>query len=215
MNNSDYIAVPAIDYSLQDSYSYSSENFQYIIIKRSFDIAISIFLLIILFLPSTLIAILIKLDSPGPILFRHIRVGKNGKIFMLWKFRSMTVDVLTYDASPKTSSDLRLTRCGRLLRRFSIDEIPQIINVLKGDMSLVGPRPEMPFIVDSYGMRERKRLSIKPGITGMWQISPARAFPIHENLQYDLYYIQHQNFFLDCAIILQTTLAVIRGIGAV
>jgi lipopolysaccharide/colanic/teichoic acid biosynthesis glycosyltransferase len=93
--------------------------------------------------------------------------------------------------------------------------MPQLINVLKGDMSLVGPRPEMPFIVARYHSAHRERLVARPGITGLWQISPARAFPIHENLQYDLHYIRYQNLFLDCAIILRTITAVFRGVGAV
>jgi lipopolysaccharide/colanic/teichoic acid biosynthesis glycosyltransferase len=101
------------------------------------------------------------------------------------------------------------------MRRLSIDELPQLINVLKGDMSLVGPRPEMPFIVARYRSVERERLAVRPGITGLWQISPARAFPIHENLQYDLHYIRNQNLLLDCAIILRTVTAVIHGVGAV
>jgi lipopolysaccharide/colanic/teichoic acid biosynthesis glycosyltransferase len=93
--------------------------------------------------------------------------------------------------------------------------MPQLINVLKGEMSLVGPRPEMPFIVAQYGLAECERLEVRPGITGLWQISPARAFPIHENLQYDMHYIRNQNFVLDCAIILHTLAAVIHGVGAV
>jgi lipopolysaccharide/colanic/teichoic acid biosynthesis glycosyltransferase len=101
------------------------------------------------------------------------------------------------------------------MRRLSIDELPQLINVLKGEMSLVGPRPEMPFIVARYRSVERERLVVRPGITGLWQISPARAFPIHENLEYDLHYIRNQNLLLDCAIILRTVTAVFRGVGAV
>jgi lipopolysaccharide/colanic/teichoic acid biosynthesis glycosyltransferase len=98
---------------------------------------------------------------------------------------------------------------------MSLDEIPQLINVLRGEMSLVGPRPEMPFIVDRYHPMECERLAARPGITGLWQISPARAFPIHENLHYDLHYIRNQNFFLDCAIVLRTIAAVIHGVGAI
>jgi lipopolysaccharide/colanic/teichoic acid biosynthesis glycosyltransferase len=103
---------------------------------------------------------------------------------------------------------------GRLLRRLSIDELPQLVNVIKGDMSLVGPRPEMPFIVDMYGAFERQRLLVKPGITGLWQISPARAMPIHENLQYDLLYLESHNLTMDVTILLRTLVAVVRGIGA-
>jgi|SRR5271170_1390103 len=184
-------------------------------IKRSCDVIGSLFLLMALTPLFILIATLIKFDSVGPVFFRHYRIGKGGKRFMLWKFRSMGTDVPRYEESPRSVGDNRLTRVGRLIRRLSIDEMPQLINVLKGEMSLVGPRPEMPFIVARYLPAERERLAATPGITGLWQISPARAFPIHENLQYDLYYIRNQNFLLDCAIILRTVSAVIHGVGAV
>jgi lipopolysaccharide/colanic/teichoic acid biosynthesis glycosyltransferase len=185
------------------------------IIKRGIDIIGSLFFLIILFPLFVVIAAVIRLDSPGPVFFRHDRVGKDGRGFVLWKFRSMRTDVPKYAVSPRSVVDVRLTRIGRLIRRLSIDELPQLINVLRGEMSLVGPRPEMPFIVAQYHPVECERLNAKPGITGLWQISPARAFPIHENLQYDLHYIRNQNFLLDCAIILRTITAVIRGVGAV
>ena len=120
-----------------------------------------------------------------------------------------------YEVSPTSVTDARLTRVGQWIRRMSIDELPQLINVLKGDMSLVGPRPEMPFIVVHYDRVASARLRVKPGITGLWQISPARAFPIHENLQYDFHYIRNQNVLLDCAIIARTITAVIHGVGAV
>jgi lipopolysaccharide/colanic/teichoic acid biosynthesis glycosyltransferase len=185
------------------------------LVKRCCDVVGSLFLLIILFPIFVMIATLIKLDSSGPVFFQHHRVGRNGKRFVLWKFRSMRTEVPKYENSPRSVEDIRLTRIGRLIRRTSLDEIPQLINVLKGEMSLVGPRPEMPFIVARYHSVECERLAVKPGITGLWQISPARAFPIHENLQYDLHYIRNQNFFLDCAIILRTITAVIHGVGAV
>jgi lipopolysaccharide/colanic/teichoic acid biosynthesis glycosyltransferase len=184
-------------------------------LKRVCDFVGSAVFLIALFPLFILVATLIKLDSSGPVFFRHCRVGKNGKGFVLWKFRSMRMGVAKYATSPQNAEDVRLTRVGRLIRRLSIDELPQLINVLKGEMSLVGPRPEMPFIVESYRSAEHERLAVTPGITGLWQISPARAFPIHENLQYDLHYIRNQNFVLDCAIILRTIVAVIHGVGAV
>jgi len=184
-------------------------------IKRGCDVIGSLFLLTVLFPMFALIAILIKLDSPGPVFFRHRRVGMDGKTFVLWKFRSMRTDVPEYEVSPRSATDVRLTRVGRLIRRMSIDEMPQLINVLKGEMSLVGPRPEMPFVVDLYHSVESERFAARPGITGLWQISPARAFPIHENLQYDIHYIRNQNLLLDCAIIVRTVTAVIHGIGAV
>jgi lipopolysaccharide/colanic/teichoic acid biosynthesis glycosyltransferase len=185
------------------------------IVKRTCDVLGSLILAFLLTPLFIVTAILIKLDSQGPVFFRHHRIGKNGRRFILWKFRSMKIDVPEYETSPRSVVDGRLTRIGRLIRRLSIDELPQLINVLKGDMSLVGPRPEMPFIVARYHPVHRERLVARPGITGLWQISPARAFPIHENLQYDLHYIHNQNFFLDCAIILRTITAVIRGVGAV
>lgn len=185
------------------------------IVKRSYDVIASIFLLITLSPLLFLISILIKVDSSGSVFFRHYRVGKNGKNFILWKFRSMKTDVPQYATSPLTVADERLTRVGRLIRRLSIDEIPQLINVLKGEMSLVGPRPEMPFIVERFHPANCDRLSVRPGITGLWQISPARAFPIHENLHYDLHYVRNQNLILDCTIILRTIAAVIHGVGAV
>lgn len=185
------------------------------LVKRSFDVVGAI-LLSIAMLPLFLsIAILIKLDSSGPVFFRHNRVGRGGKCFVLWKFRSMRTEVPQYEASPQSSQDARLTRVGRLIRRLSLDEMPQLINVLRGEMSLVGPRPEMSFLVDRYHPNGCQRLVVRPGITGLWQISPARAFPIHENLQYDLHYIRNRNFFLDCAIIVRTITAVIHGVGAV
>jgi lipopolysaccharide/colanic/teichoic acid biosynthesis glycosyltransferase len=204
--------------SLPDREGESRENrLQYSssLIKRGCDVIGALVLLIVLFPIFVLVAVLIKLDSPGPVFFRHYRIGKDGDPFVLWKFRSMKTDVLAYEASPRTGVDSRLTRVGRIIRRLSLDEIPQLINVLKGEMSLVGPRPEMPFIVARYHPSECQRLTARPGITGLWQISPARAFPIHENLQYDLHYVRNQNFFLDCAIVFRTIAAVIRGVGAV
>jgi len=188
---------------------------RYRVIKRSCDVVGSLFLLTMLLPLGLMVAFFIKFDSSGPVFFRHHRIGRDGQHFVLWKFRSMRTDVAKYGISPQSTADERLTRIGRLIRRLSIDELPQLINVLRGDMTLVGPRPEMPFIVDRYRPFERERLSAKPGLTGLWQISPARAFPIHENLQYDLHYINNQNLLLDSAIILRTIAAVIRGIGAV
>jgi len=194
----------------QERLRYSSS-----LVKRGFDIIGSLVLMVLLFPAFLLISVLIKMDSSGPVFFRHYRIGKDGNPFVLWKFRSMRTDVPAYETSPRSVVDRRLTRVGRILRRLSFDELPQLINVLKGEMSLVGPRPEMPFIVARYHPSECERLTTRPGITGLWQISPARAFPIHENLQYDLHYVRNQNFLLDCAIVFRTIAAVIRGIGAV
>jgi len=157
---------------------------------------------------------LIKIDSRGPVFFRHARVGRNARNFDMWKFRTMQAGTDRYQRSPQSDGDPRLTRVGRILRRTSIDELPQLINVLRGNMSLVGPRPEMPFIAAKHNTLERSRVRVKPGMTGLWQISPARAFPIHENIEYDLFYVDHRSLFLDCAILLRTVTAVVRGVGA-
>ena len=203
--------------SLQGAYDTHELSARYAsgLFKRSFDILGSLLLLVALSPLLFLAAILIKLDSPGPVFFYHDRVGKHGRHFLLWKFRSMKTSVPKYEMSPRSSADVRLTRVGRLIRRLSIDELPQLFNVLRGEMSLVGPRPEMPFIVARYRSFERQRLVAKPGITGLWQISAARSFPIHEHLHYDLHYIRNQNAILDCAILLRTITAVLRGVGAV
>jgi lipopolysaccharide/colanic/teichoic acid biosynthesis glycosyltransferase len=184
------------------------------LVKRGVDIAGSSVMLIICAPLFAVVAALIKLDSEGPALFRQKRIGKDGEPFDIWKFRSMRIDAHPYARSPVGDHDPRLTRIGRALRRFSIDELPQLVNVLKGEMSLVGPRPEMPYIVEKYGPLERQRLCVRPGITGLWQISPARAMPIHENLNYDFTYIETQCIGLDFIILLRTITAVIRGIGA-
>jgi lipopolysaccharide/colanic/teichoic acid biosynthesis glycosyltransferase len=184
-------------------------------LKRGVDCVVAMLLLVVLSPLLALLAVLIKLDSRGPVLFRHSRVGRGGKEFKIWKFRSMRIDAPRYEHSPISSKDTRLTFVGRIIRRISLDEIPQLFNVLKGEMSLVGPRPEMAFIVEQYSLVERRRLSAKPGITGLWQISAWRAAPIHHNPQYDLYYIQHQNILLDLAIMVRTISAVICGVGAV
>ena len=157
----------------------------------------------------------VKLDSPGPIIFRQRRVGKDGVEFDFFKFRSMYVSSNPYAQTPQHSGDPRITRVGRFLRRSSLDELPQFWNVVRGEMSLVGPRPEMPFIVATYNEEQRERLKVRPGITGVWQISAVRGEPIHANIEYDLFYIEHRSLLLDLIIMIKTLFTAIRGIGAV
>src|ERR1035437_9466509 len=137
---------------------------------------------------------------------------RDGKRFELYKFRSMREDAPKYGFHPNGSSDPRVTHVGRWLRKSSLDDLPQLVNILKGEMSLVGPRPEMPFIVDGYEERHRQRLNVIPGLTGLWQLSADRAFFIHANIQYDLYYIRHRNFFMDLAILLHTAAFAMKGV---
>ncbi len=176
----------------------------YEVFKRVSDTIFAIGLVLLLSPLLAWAALRVKLSSPGPVFFRQPRVGKDGELFTIWKFRTMYVDAPLYGVCPQEDSDSRVTPTGRKLRRSSIDELPQLINVIRGEMSLVGPRPEMPFIVDSYDENQRRRLAVKPGMTGLWQISPARRQPIHENPEYDTYYTRYRNFFMDLAILLHT-----------
>ena len=183
-------------------------------VKRGLDVLIALSVLAMTLPVFVISALLIKRESKGPVFFLQTRIGKDGAPFRMFKFRTMH-EHLSYDApAPKSHVDPRITNIGRWLRRYSLDELPQLINVLRGEMSVVGPRPEMPFIVDTYGPIERERLRAKPGMTGLWQISYARGEAIHENLDYDLYYIEHQSIMLDLVIMGLTGFAVFKGTGA-
>ena len=180
--------------------------------KRGFDVIAALALLIACSPFLLLIAALIRLTSNGPALFVQQRTGLDGALFRMFKFRTMYQEAPAYQYCPTDSSDPRITTVGRFLRRTSLDELPQILNVLKGEMSLVGPRPEMPFIVSQYTALHRQRLTVKPGLTGLWQLSADRAYLIHENIEYDLYYIRRRNFFMDMAVLLHTVVFAARGI---
>lgn len=208
---------PLVDFQdfdgvLLASFSRDPKRFTYEWFKRIFDFSSAVALLAISSPILLLLGILIRLDSKGPALFRQERVGLNGERFRMFKFRTMYTDASAYAHSPKESDDPRITRLGRFLRRTSLDELPQLLNVLTGSMSLVGPRPEMPFIVETYTEHHSQRLQVMPGITGLWQLSGDRSYLIHENIEYDLYYIKHRNFFMDLAILLHTTIFAMRGV---
>ncbi|MFA5336641.1 MAG: exopolysaccharide biosynthesis polyprenyl glycosylphosphotransferase [Candidatus Omnitrophota bacterium] len=176
--------------------------------KRLVDFIVAFMALVFILPIGIAIAIAIKLDSPGKVIFSQKRSGQDGKPFRIMKFRTMYTESSRYGLSPKDSADPRITKTGRLLRKTGLDELPQLISVLKGDMSLVGPRPEMEFIVKEYNEIQKERLKVKPGITGLWQISEHRKSPIHENMEYDLFYIENQSLLLDLAILLRTLLSV-------
>jgi len=184
----------------------------YSFVKRLIDIGCSALLILLSSPIWALLAIAIRAESKGPILFRQTRVGKDGKLFEILKFRSMKVDAPKYARSPNEHTDSRITRVGRILRKTSLDEIPQLINVLKGEMTLVGPRPEMPFITEEYGPWEAARLTVPQGITGLWQLSADRQFAIHQSIEYDLYYIQNRTVLMDVAILLHTLVYAAKGI---
>jgi lipopolysaccharide/colanic/teichoic acid biosynthesis glycosyltransferase len=182
--------------------------------KRCLDMALSTILLV-LFVPIILgIVLAIRVNSRGAVIFRQQRIGLNGHPFMVFKFRTMTVDSPTFGLKPKTFDDERITCVGRFLRRTSLDELPQLLNVIKGDMSLVGPRPEQPFLVEQYELWQRERLSVLPGMTGWWQVS-GRKQPMHEFVEEDLYYVRNRSLLLDLRILLRTIQVVLRGDGAV
>lgn len=181
------------------------------LLKRAMDVSIGLLLIILGSPVFLLIALCIKLDSPGPVLFVQKRVGRNGEVFSIFKFRSMHVSSPMYEASPTEPTDPRITRVGRLLRRTGLDETAQLFNVLLGHMSLVGPRPEMPFLVERHIRQHRPRLQATPGITGIWQLSTDRTFPIHRNTHYDLFYIRNRTCCMDAAILLHTLLYAMRG----
>ncbi len=194
-------------------------------IKRAFDFAISLILVILSSPIMAAAAIAIRVDSAGPILFRQTRVGENGKPFEMLKFRTMTADAEIKimeklreagenEVIHKRADDPRVTKVGRFLRRYSLDEVPQLFNVIKGEMSLVGPRPELPWLVDRYRPWQRKRFAVPQGITGWWQINGRSEKPMHLNTDEDLYYIYNYSLWLDIKILLMTPIAVIMGKGA-
>ncbi len=191
-----------------------SQKSVYSLLKRLIDIAVSGLALVVFAPLWILLIILIRLDSKGNAIFSHMRVGKNGKLFRLYKFRTMGHGVATHEFAPTSLKDPRITRMGRFLRRTSLDEMPQLWNILKGQMSLVGPRPEMEFIVRKYRGLQGRRLIVKPGLTGLWQVLGRKDLPLHENAEYDYYYILHRSLALDLIILLKTVSVIISGKGA-
>lgn len=184
-------------------------------VKRVFDLAVASFgCLVWVLLFHWWIALWIKRDSPGPAVFTQERVGRDGHRFKFYKYRTMFTGAKQYDVAPTSADDPRVTRAGRWLRKTSLDELPQLVNVLKGDMAMVGPRPEMPFIVDQYEEWEKRRLDVKPGITGLWQVIGRKNLPLHLNMEYDFYYIMNQSIMLDVEILIRTVPAVLKGKGA-
>ena len=195
------------------------------LVKQLMDITLSVIGLIVLSPVFLITAIAIKMQDGGPIFYKAERVGENGRPFRMLKFRSMVPDadrlkdmVIQRDSEGniihKVSQDPRVTPVGRFIRRTSIDELPQLINVLKGEMSLVGPRPELPWMVAQYQMWQRKRFAVPQGITGWWQINGRSDSPMHLHTEHDLYYIQNYSLWLDIQIIWKTIAVIVSGKGA-
>ncbi|MHC4635120.1 MAG: sugar transferase [Planctomycetota bacterium] len=172
--------------------------------KRIFDIVISLPVVVLLLPVFVVIAIAIKLSGKGPAIFRQERAGKNGKPFIFYKFRTMKTNVDPFGPSPKSAGDERLTKVGKLLREYSLDELPQLFNILKGDMSIVGPRPLYISQIAEWDERQKKRLLVKPGLTGLAQISGRGELTREEKLELDVEYVETARALLDMKIILAT-----------
>ena len=194
-------------------------------LKRVFDLVSATLLLIFLSPLMVLTAVVVWIDAGWPLLFLQKRVGENGRPFTMIKFRTMVRDaerlrsqVERVDESGalihKSPNDPRVTRSGKVLRRLSLDELPQLINVIKGEMSLVGPRPELPYLTENYDHRQRRRLSVPPGITGWWQVNGRSNRVMHLHTEDDLYYIENYSIWMDLRILIRTVWVVIVGNGS-
>ncbi len=212
---------------LQDPIIQTNEPSQrklYDLTKRLFDIALVLLSLPFLVLSLLIISILIRIESPGPVFLRQKRIGRLGKRFDLLRFRTIYVELdqeklrslrdRSGEAVFKLANDPRLTRVGRFLHKTSLDELPMVINVLRGEMSLVGPRPSLPFEAELYTDWQKRRFEAKPGLTGLWQVSGFKRINFDDMLRMDLEYIDHPSIWLDLKIILKTVGAVMRANGA-
>jgi exopolysaccharide biosynthesis polyprenyl glycosylphosphotransferase len=215
----DFAGIPMLDLRASAINDYQR------IVKRAFDILLASLALIPAIPLMAVCTFLVWLEDGAPVIFRQTRVGEKGRPFEMLKFRTMvrnadqlSAAVEKRDASGnlihKTKHDPRVTRTGRLLRRLSLDELPQLFNILAGTMSLVGPRPEMPQLVENYQPWQRKRFAIPPGLTGWWQVNGRSDKPMHLHTEDDLYYIQNYSIWLDIQILARTAWAVIFGKGA-
>ena len=224
-----YPALPAAPFNIRCILPYSltltplsQRSAAYRVAKRVVDVVLATAMLILSLPISLAIAIAIKLDSPGPVLIRQDRIGLDrreqkspvkverrrqdlhGRPFGMFKFRSMYSSADLYACKPRNSQDPRITRVGRFLRKTSLDELPQLFNVLRGDMSLVGPRPEMPFVVQKYDEYHALRLLAKPGLTGYWQLYGSRRHEMMRQAHWDIAYIEKQSMLVDLQILLAT-----------
>ena len=183
-------------------------------LSRALDIAVAAVVLAITSPLLAIAALAIRLESPGPVLYRQRRVGRGGEPFELWKLRTMVPKAETMGAGVYVlEGDPRITRVGRLLRRFSLDELPNLVNVLNGDMAVVGPRPTVQEQVDRYTERQRRRLEVKPGITGWAQVNGRTSLPWPERIELDVWYVEHRSLWLDVKILAKTARMLATGHG--
>ncbi|MEY8493435.1 sugar transferase [Lachnospiraceae bacterium 29-91] len=185
------------------------------VIKRAIDCMVSFLVLAVGAVPMLIVAILIKLDSPGPVLFKQERIGKNGKVFKILKFRSMCQGAEhTGSGVYSGKNDARVTRIGRILRATSIDELPQAINILRGDMALIGPRPPLtyhPWSYEDYTEEQKRMFEVRPGITGWAQVCGRKNVEWHKRIRLNVWYIDHISFRLDLRIFLMTIFKILRN----
>lgn len=182
--------------------------------KQLFDSFFSLFLLVLLFPLLLIIMVCIKLDSRGSVLFIQQRVGRNGKLFNIYKYRTMVPNAVNVGLGVYTEeNDPRITRVGRFLRKTSLDELPQLLNILKGDMSFIGPRPTLEYQVLQYDDLQRKRLLMKPGITGLAQVNGRNSISWSKRIQYDIQYIESWSLWLDIKILLKTIFVIFKQDG--
>jgi lipopolysaccharide/colanic/teichoic acid biosynthesis glycosyltransferase len=183
-------------------------------VSRALDVVLSAALLVVAAPVMALAAIAIRLESRGPVFYRQLRVGRHGEPFELWKLRTMVPGAESMGAGIYVlEGDPRITRSGRLLRRFSLDELPNLVNVLRGEMSIVGPRPTVQEQVDRYTERQRRRLEVRPGITGWAQINGRTSLPWPERIELDVWYVEHRSLRLDLRILARTARMLATGHG--
>lgn len=185
-------------------------------LPRAADLAIALIGLVLVSPLLLIAAIAIRLESPGPVFYRQRRVGKDGVVFELFKLRTMRLGADPVGVGTAvTSDDPRVTRVGRVLRRFALDELPNLINVLRDEMGIVGPRATLPAQVDLYTPRQRRRLALRPGVTGWAQIHGRAGIPWEERIELDVWYVEHRSLWLDLKILARTPGALLRGTGSV
>jgi exopolysaccharide biosynthesis polyprenyl glycosylphosphotransferase len=215
----DFAGIPMLDLRASAIDDYQR------MVKRAFDVFFGSLALLISLPVLGLISLVILLEDGRPVLFRQKRAGENGRLFEMLKFRTMVKNAEALrslveqkdengNLIHKTKDDPRVTRIGRFLRRFSLDELPQLFNIVGGTMSIVGPRPEMPYLVEKYQPWQRKRFAVPPGLTGWWQVNGRSDRPMHLHTEDDLYYIQNYSIWLDLQIIARTVWVVLIGKGS-
>lgn len=199
----------------------------FLTVKRTSDVVISSVTIIILMPLLLLIGILIKIDSKGPVMYKQKRIGKNGKYFMIYKFRTMVTDsqnfkkyfsseqMKEYKENYKVKDDPRITKIGKILRKTSLDELPQLINILKGDLSIIGPRPVVDSEIEKYGIHKDKFLSVTPGLTGNWAANGRSCTTYDERMKLELDYVDNMSFKMDMQVFVKTIITVLSRKGAV